>query len=360
VFGARDPDRRRRRHSVQGPFRGDRRAAEGRLKSPGPEAFGAIWSCWTSARWSSSIPAVSARWWPRGSSWAKEPACACRVAARGREGPATDPYGQGLSHLCPRPTPFWPTSAAGKGPRSTVSGFPPIRPGDAVPGTKRPCALRRGTATRRPSAISRRSSGFGIVARAGGGCVDRPGRSAQQYRGARLFRAAGAAGPGSRSTRAATAFDAASKTAAPRCRAAFFPGGVCRPADPCAHDDLPEGGFGWALLRRLTRDLAYQRHEDRNRLDVSAFPEWAGPPAEWTPGRINPPAMARVLGLGLGIAILRTNLRRESLRYRSCSCRGFPRRRVYQAPTQCVASRSLRSPLPHRHVAAPCRRRQEP
>jgi serine/threonine-protein kinase RsbW len=45
-----------------------------------------------------------------------------------------------------------------------------------------------------------------------------------------------------------------------------LPGGRLPPADPCAHDDLPEGGFGWALLRRLTRDLAYQRHDDRNRL----------------------------------------------------------------------------------------------
>jgi serine/threonine-protein kinase RsbW len=55
----------------------------------------------------------------------------------------------------------------------------------------------------------------------------------------------------------------------PLCRAACFRGGVCLPRIPGAHDDLPEGGFGWALLRRLTRDLAYQRQKDRNRLTFS-------------------------------------------------------------------------------------------
>jgi serine/threonine-protein kinase RsbW len=49
----------------------------------------------------------------------------------------------------------------------------------------------------------------------------------------------------------------------------MLPGGRLPSADPGAHDDLPEGGFGWALLRRLTRDLAYQRQKDRNRLTFS-------------------------------------------------------------------------------------------
>jgi serine/threonine-protein kinase RsbW len=30
--------------------------------------------------------------------------------------------------------------------------------------------------------------------------------------------------------------------------------------------DLPEGGFGWSLIRSLTRDLSYQRRRDQNRL----------------------------------------------------------------------------------------------
>jgi serine/threonine-protein kinase RsbW len=30
--------------------------------------------------------------------------------------------------------------------------------------------------------------------------------------------------------------------------------------------DLPEGGFGWYLIRRLTRDLKYSRHGQQNRL----------------------------------------------------------------------------------------------
>jgi serine/threonine-protein kinase RsbW len=31
-------------------------------------------------------------------------------------------------------------------------------------------------------------------------------------------------------------------------------------------DDLPEGGFGWHMIRSLSRDLAYQRIEGRNEL----------------------------------------------------------------------------------------------
>lgn len=33
-----------------------------------------------------------------------------------------------------------------------------------------------------------------------------------------------------------------------------------------ARDDLPEGGFGWHLIRLLARDLRYRRNRDRNRL----------------------------------------------------------------------------------------------
>lgn len=29
-------------------------------------------------------------------------------------------------------------------------------------------------------------------------------------------------------------------------------------------DDLPEGGFGWFLIRDLTRDLQYTRHDEKN------------------------------------------------------------------------------------------------
>ena len=34
----------------------------------------------------------------------------------------------------------------------------------------------------------------------------------------------------------------------------------------CALVDLPEGGFGWHLIRTLTRDLAYVRSGGCNRL----------------------------------------------------------------------------------------------
>jgi len=34
-------------------------------------------------------------------------------------------------------------------------------------------------------------------------------------------------------------------------------------------DALPEGGFGWFLIRELSRDLRYERVEGRNRLSFS-------------------------------------------------------------------------------------------
>ncbi|MBM9593700.1 ATP-binding protein [Rhodobacteraceae bacterium MCCB 386] len=34
----------------------------------------------------------------------------------------------------------------------------------------------------------------------------------------------------------------------------------------CAVEDLPEGGFGWRLIRELTRDLVYLRIGERNHL----------------------------------------------------------------------------------------------
>lgn len=34
-------------------------------------------------------------------------------------------------------------------------------------------------------------------------------------------------------------------------------------------DDLPEGGFGWFLIKQLTNDLQYVRDEDQNRLTFS-------------------------------------------------------------------------------------------
>jgi serine/threonine-protein kinase RsbW len=32
----------------------------------------------------------------------------------------------------------------------------------------------------------------------------------------------------------------------------------------CKTEDLPEGGFGWLLVRELTRDLHYERRDGRN------------------------------------------------------------------------------------------------
>jgi serine/threonine-protein kinase RsbW len=45
-----------------------------------------------------------------------------------------------------------------------------------------------------------------------------------------------------------------------------LPGGSLPATDPVAHEKWPEGGFGWALLRRLTSDLTYHRRGDWNQL----------------------------------------------------------------------------------------------
>ena len=38
--------------------------------------------------------------------------------------------------------------------------------------------------------------------------------------------------------------------------------------DPdCPIEDLPEGGFGWFLIRELTQELCYQRRQDQNVLN---------------------------------------------------------------------------------------------
>lgn len=34
----------------------------------------------------------------------------------------------------------------------------------------------------------------------------------------------------------------------------------------CTREELPEGGFGWALIRELAQELGYERDGDRNRL----------------------------------------------------------------------------------------------
>ena len=52
-----------------------------------------------------------------------------------------------------------------------------------------------------------------------------------------------------------------------------MPGGVAPAGAPaivdCALDDMPEGGFGWFLIRQLTEDLVYSRDGNENRLSFS-------------------------------------------------------------------------------------------
>lgn len=42
--------------------------------------------------------------------------------------------------------------------------------------------------------------------------------------------------------------------------------GGCMPALDCGLDDLPEGGFGWPLIRDLTESLLYRRTGGSNEL----------------------------------------------------------------------------------------------
>ena len=44
-------------------------------------------------------------------------------------------------------------------------------------------------------------------------------------------------------------------------------------------EDLPEGGFGWFLIRELTEDLRYQRIGDRNALTFRILLDATGPNA---------------------------------------------------------------------------------
>lgn len=45
-----------------------------------------------------------------------------------------------------------------------------------------------------------------------------------------------------------------------------LPTGSMPMTDPVAHEKWPEGGFGWALLRRVTSELTYNRCGEWNRL----------------------------------------------------------------------------------------------
>lgn len=44
------------------------------------------------------------------------------------------------------------------------------------------------------------------------------------------------------------------------------PAGVSMDIDAVSRDDLPEGGFGWAMVRELTQDLQYHRTDSGNEL----------------------------------------------------------------------------------------------
>ena len=48
-----------------------------------------------------------------------------------------------------------------------------------------------------------------------------------------------------------------------------MPDGALPAGDAAALDDLPEGGFGWFLIRSLANDLSYRRDGETNRLCFS-------------------------------------------------------------------------------------------
>ena len=51
-----------------------------------------------------------------------------------------------------------------------------------------------------------------------------------------------------------------------------LPGGTLSAATEI--QDLPEGGFGWSLIRSLTRELTYRREGDHNRLSFCVDVEY--------------------------------------------------------------------------------------
>ena len=51
-----------------------------------------------------------------------------------------------------------------------------------------------------------------------------------------------------------------------------MPGLCLPPGTPPVVEDLPEGGFGWYLIRTLTCDLAYSREDGENRLRFRLAP----------------------------------------------------------------------------------------
>ena len=65
------------------------------------------------------------------------------------------------------------------------------------------------------------------------------------------------------------------------------------PPDRAPHDldvsraDLPEGGFGWRMIRDLTEELLYRRQDGRNILELVMLLEGADPSAD--PGGMGRP-----------------------------------------------------------------------
>ncbi len=47
------------------------------------------------------------------------------------------------------------------------------------------------------------------------------------------------------------------------------PNGGMPELDPSQRDELPEGGFGWALVRDMTEQLIYSRRNGQNHLEFS-------------------------------------------------------------------------------------------
>jgi len=118
-----------------------------------------------------------------------------------------------------------------------------------------------------------------------------------------------------------------------------------RPPLNAPRADLPEGGFGWYMIRSLTQDLHYSRSRGMNRLGftVRASSAWADHPAKLTSRKAVRSRRTSFSGK-LAIAVdspisdrIADRVRHHTL---SCSCIWLPSAPRLTAPTQFAVSRS--------------------
>jgi hypothetical protein len=190
----------------------------------------------------------------------------------------------------PRPTPSWPMSAAGKGPRSTVSAHTAY---DLATRSGEQATLRFASGHGHATKAVRDIAAFLLGAGLSPGLVEDASIALAEalnnieehaYSGDRSSRS------WSRSTRAAIAFVAASKTAGFLCRAACFRGGVSLRRIRGRMTTCPKAGSAGPYCdgSPATWPISGMRTGTGSRF---RFPDGAFLPAEGTPlGGAKPPA----------------------------------------------------------------------